>query len=431
MEGHENGASANVDLAPLLPTKNNVHLIALRGTAGERRFPMDLIREEIRPLPSSAWVAFHGDALGDPPTYAADLMRRLERTQCHWVAQASLRFVEKPSLITLARQSNCRALIFDGDQLSYEYLTADAPASPEALSQLAYSLRQLADNGLLSIIRFVFGYDTDDESIFERSVKFCMDARIGLPIFSAFTPQPDSALFTTLDQAGRLRHKDFSRYDGVHVVFQPKLMTPEALENGLHWARHQVYTPGAIWQRAFSWNGHPLQHLLANYQQRRAILREPQGNYTEAMQLLHQLAQPIPIREQGSFISTLKDAVGETKRQLHGALLRVGAIRDERLHALTLRLEGALDASSASEVLQRIHQALRAGHQKVVLDLKGLESVSQTVITRFLQENAQTLEALRERVVFRHLRSVLEALRTNLGGVLPNAELFELVTEEA
>lgn len=431
MEGHENGASANVDLAPLLPTRKNVHQVALRGPAGERRFPMDLIREDIRPLPSSTWVAFHGDALGDPPAYAADLMRRLERTQCHWIAQASLRFAEKPTLIELARQSNCRALIFDGELLSQQYLTTEASVSPESLMQLTQSLRRLAENGLFSIIRFVFGYDTDDESIFERTVNFCMEARIGLPIFSAFTPQPGSALFTTLDQAGRLLHKDFSRYDGVHVVFQPKLMTPEALDNGLHWARHRVYTPSAIWQRAFSWNGHPLQHLLTNYQQRRAILREPQGNYTEAMQLLHQLVQPIPIREQGSFISTLKDAVGETKRQLHGALLRVGAIRDERLHALTLRLEGALDDSSASEVLQRIHQALRAGHQKVVLDLRGLESVSQTVITQFLQENAQTLEALRERVVFRHLRSVLEALRTNLGGVLPNAELFELVTEEA
>jgi len=81
-------------------------------------------------------------------------------------------------------------------------------------------------------------------------------------------------------------------------------------------------------------------------------------------------------------------------------------------------------------VLQRIHEAIRAGHQKIVLDLKGLELVSHTVITRFLEENAQTLVALRGRVVFRHLHTALDAIKTNLGGVLPNAELFELVTEE-
>jgi hypothetical protein len=66
-----------------------------------------------------------------------------------------------------------------------------------------------------------------------------------------------------------------------------------------------------------------------------------------------------------------------------------------------------------------------------VLDLNGLELVSHTVITRFLEENAQTLLALRDRVVFRHLRTALDAIKTNLGGVLPNAELFELVTEES
>lgn len=431
MEGHEHGARPRVDLASLLPSRKRLHLVALRGAGGERRFPVDLIREEVRPLPSSAWVAFHGDTLGDPPAYAADLMRRLERTRCHWVAQASLRFVEKPALVQLARQSNCRALLFDGELISHHYLTTDAPASPEVLARLTQSLRQVAEHGLFSIVRFVFGYDTDDEGIFERTVKFCVDARIGLPLFSAFTPSPESPLFASLDQTGRLLHKDLTRYDGSHIVFQPNLMTPEALENGLHWSRHQAYTRGAIWQRAFSRRGHLLQHLFANYQQRREILREPRGVYTESMRLLHQLGQPIPVREQGSFVSTLKDAVGETKRHLHGALLRVGAIRDERLRALTLRLEGVLDASGASEVLQRIHQAIRAGHQKVVLDLKGLESVSQTVITRFLQENAQTLAALHERVVFRHLRSVLDAVKSNLGGVLPNAELFDLATEES
>jgi anti-anti-sigma regulatory factor len=283
---------------------------------------------------------------------------------------------------------------------------------------------------VLSVARFVFGYDTDDEGVFERTVRFCMEARIGLPLFSLFTPLLDSPLCASLEQEGRLLHKDPQRYDGSHVVFRPRLMTPEALENGLYWARQQVYGWGAMWQRVFSWHGPVLPHFLANYTQRRLCIKEPRGFYTEAMRLLRQLSQPIPVREQASFISTLKDAVGQTKRQLHGALLRTRAIRNEPLKALTLRLEGVLDVSGASEVLRRIQQALHAGHHKIVLDLKGLESVSPTVITRFLEENAQTLIALRGRVVFRHLRTALDAIKANLGGVLPNAELFELVPEE-
>ncbi len=418
------------DLASLLSTRKSVQIVSLRGPTGERRFPVDLLREDVQPLPSTAWVAFQGDDLGDAPAYAADLMRRLLLVKCQWVAQASLRFVEKPQLIELARQSNCRGLLFDGELICAQYLTPESVTPPEAGVQLAQSMRRLADNGIFTIVRFVFGYDTDDESVFERTARFCLDARIGLPLFSIVTPEPESALFVALDQAGRLRHKDFTQYDGAHMVFQPKLMTPEALENGVHWTRQRVYAPGAIWQRVFSWTPHIASHILANFQQRRLFLHEPRGVYTETMQLLRRLAQPIPVREQESFISTLKDAVGETKRQLHGALLRVRAVRDEHLHALTLRLEGVLDASGAKEVLQRIHEAVRTGHQKVVLDLNGLELVSQTVLTHFLEENAPALTALHGRVVFRHLHKALDALRANLGGVLPNAELFELVTEE-
>ncbi len=431
MGEHGQGGNARNDIAALLPTQQPVHIVTLRGPAGERRFPVDLIRDEVQPLPSATWVAFLGDDLGEPPAYAVDLLRRLARWRCPWLAQASLRFGEKPQLIKLARQSNCRALLFDGSLISQHYLSTESAALPEQVSHLTQSLRRLADNGIFSIVHFVFGYDTDDEGVFERTARFCMDARIGLPLFSVFTPQPGTALWTALEKDGRLLHQACSRYDGSQVVFQPKLMTPEALTNGLYWTRQRVYSPGAIWRRVFSRRRYLFQHVLTNYQQLRLFKHEPRGIYTEAMQLLQQLARPIPVREQASFISTLKDAVGERRRQLHGALLRVGAIRDERLRALTLKLGGVLDASSAKEVLQRIQQAIRAGHHKIVLDLKGLELVSQTVITRFLEENAQSLMALREHVVFRHLGAALDAIKANLGGVLPNAELFELVTEEA
>jgi hypothetical protein len=406
-----------------------LHPVQLHNTDGERRLPVDIIRQDIVPLSTGAWVAFQGDGLGDPPAYAIDLLRRLAPLKCRWVGQVDLSFAQNSTLISFAEQSGCRGLLFDGRTISAHYLTTDASAVPESLQQLTTSLHALSLQGVLSIVHFVFGYDSDDEGVFERTVRFCQDARIGLPYFSLLTPQVGSSLFTTLEREGRILHTQAPLYDGAHAVFRPRLMTPEALENGLHWTRQQVYSRDAIWQRAFVWKSAAIRHLLANYTQRRQFA--PRGTYTPAMQLLQQLSQPIPVQEQASFVSTLKDAVGETRRHVRGALLRTRAIRNEPLKALTLCLEGVLDTSGANEVLQRIHQALRAGHQKIVLDLKGLEHISPTVITNFLDENAQALIALRDRVTFRHLRSVLDAVKTNLGGVLPNAELFDLVPEEA
>jgi hypothetical protein len=408
-----------------------VHPVNLRGPDGERRLPVDIIREDLLPLAANTWVMFQGEELGDPPAYAIDLLRRLESLQCRWVAPIGASFLQNSTLVELAGKSVCRGLLLDGGKISAQYLTTETAATPESLQQMIAPLRLLSLRGVPSIVHFVFGYDSDDEGVFERTVRFCLDARIGLPYFSLLTPVEGTPLFTILEREGRLLQKNRSLHDGTHAIFRPRLMTPEALENGLHWARQQVYSREAIWKRTFAWKGSAFRNLLANYTQRRQFANAPRGSYTDAMQLLRQLSQPIPVREQASFVSTLKDAVGETRRHVRGALLRTRAIRNEPLKALTLRLEGVLDASGANEVLHRIHQALRAGHQKIVLDLKGLEHISPSVITNFLDENSQALIALRGRVTFRHLRSVLDAVKTNLGGVLPNAEVFDLVPEEA
>jgi len=418
------------DTTPSFASSLPLYRVTLRGPEDERRLPVDIVKGELLSLPPTTWIDFSGDELGDPSVYALDLMRRLVPLKRRWIARAHVRFLQNPTLIETARTSGCRGLIFNGVEIAAQHLTSEPTGTTEALAQLTPRFRILTENGVLSIVHFVFGYDTDDEGVFERTVSFCLDARIGLPHFSLLTPLPESALATTLAQEGRLLQNAGTQYDGAHAVFRPRLMTPEALENGLRWTRQQVYRPQMIWQRVGGWNRGTLRHLLTNYAQRRMFHHEPTGTYTQAMRLLSHLSQPIQVQERASFISTLHDAVGETRRHLQGALLRTRVIRNEPLKAVTLCLEGVLDASGAKEVLHRIHETIRAGHQKVVLDLKGLESVSPTVITRFLEENAQALIALRGHVVFRHLRSVLAVVKENLGGVLPNAELFELVSEE-
>lgn len=411
-----------------LPLAVPLQVISLKGAVDERRLPADLIKE-IENVPPQKWLAFSEEGLDSFP-YAADLLRRLASLRRNWIGRTSLGVLEKTSLLELLRRSHCRALIFDGGEISAHYLTTLAPSSPELLHHLTDLLRRLPECGILSATRFVFGLDTDDEGVFERTARFCHRAKVGLPHFSVLTPVPGSTLFSTLEKEGRILHRNWQEYDGSHVVFQPKLMTPEALQNGLYWTRREWHSHMAIWRRSFLPLSSSLFRLMTSYAQRRLFIREPRGYYTEAMQLLSRFAQPIRVRERVAFISTLRGAVDETRRQLKGAWLKTQAIRDERLKALTIRLEGVLDLRGAKELLRRIHQAVRAGHQKIVLDFNGLESVSQTVITRFLEENAQTLAALRGRVSFRHLRTALETAKMNLGGALPNAHLLELAPEE-
>ena len=52
-----------------------------------------------------------------------------------------------------------------------------------------------------------------------------------------------------MNREGRILTRDWSLYDGEHVVIKPRLMTPEQLDEGMRRARKQFYSLGSMWRR--------------------------------------------------------------------------------------------------------------------------------------------------------------------------------------
>jgi radical SAM superfamily enzyme YgiQ (UPF0313 family) len=96
---------------------------------------------------------------------------------------------------------------------------------------------------------FVFGNDPDDTSAFDAVRDFVLKTRIDLPRFSILTPFPGTALFKRLEQEGRILHRDWSQYDGQHVVFEPKKMSPAELLAGHERIWRDVYSYRSILHR--------------------------------------------------------------------------------------------------------------------------------------------------------------------------------------
>jgi hypothetical protein len=63
------------------------------------------------------------------------------------------------------------------------------------------------------------------------------------------TPFPGTALYTRLESEGRILTKNWELYDAQHVVFQPKLMTPEQLYTGHEQAWKYTYSIGNMARR--------------------------------------------------------------------------------------------------------------------------------------------------------------------------------------
>jgi hypothetical protein len=56
-------------------------------------------------------------------------------------------------------------------------------------------------------------------------------------------------LFADMEKEGRILHKDWSRYDTGHVVFQPKRMTAQQLREGYEFAYDRLFSWRSIWRR--------------------------------------------------------------------------------------------------------------------------------------------------------------------------------------
>jgi hypothetical protein len=52
-----------------------------------------------------------------------------------------------------------------------------------------------------------------------------------------------------MEREGRLLHKDWTRYDTGHVVFQPKHLTPDELAHGYGWLYQRLFSSASIWRR--------------------------------------------------------------------------------------------------------------------------------------------------------------------------------------
>ena len=118
--------------------------------------------------------------------------------------------------------------------------------SPERYRELVETLHR---HGIALQGCFVFGLDHDTPDVFEKTARFAVEARIDLPRFAVVTPFPGTALFQRLDREGRILTRNWELYDGQHVVFEPRHMSPEALMRGTEAAWKQVYRYRSIARR--------------------------------------------------------------------------------------------------------------------------------------------------------------------------------------
>ena len=180
--------------------------------------------------------------------YAKELFRALIPLRIRWGGLATTMIAWDEELLDLAAASGCGGLLLGFESLSDGAL---AESRKQFNARLEYRTvierlhaRKIAIQGC-----FVFGFDDDDQGVFERTAEFAIDTHIDLPRFAIMTPFPGTPLYARLAAEGRILTTDWSYYDGQHVVYRPKSMTAEELLRGTERAWKKTYSYRGMFRR--------------------------------------------------------------------------------------------------------------------------------------------------------------------------------------
>jgi len=212
-----------------------------------RSRPIEDVIKEIKTLKKDH-LAFADDNLVGNPDYAKNLFKKLIPLRKKWFGNFSLARVNDTQLLKLAAQSGCIRMGLGFESVSQKSLNG-VNKSFNKVKRYEEIIKKIHDQGITIIGYFMFGFDTDDVSIFPRTVEFIGKSLVDRPIFFILTPIPKTGLYQRLLLDGRILDTNWSHGDGTHVMFRPKLMTVDELQEGHRWVIKQVYSLSSITRR--------------------------------------------------------------------------------------------------------------------------------------------------------------------------------------
>jgi len=214
--------------------------------------PIEDVVKEIATL-KHKYLFFYDDNIVGNPKYAKELFRVLIPYNKPWVGQASTTVIKDLELLKLMAQSGCKGLFVGFESLSEENLKRSSKEHNDP-KQYKEVVNKLHDHGISISGAFVFGLDSDDKSVFERTLEFATDAKLDVAQFNWLTPYPGTPIYSRLERENRLIQTEWwlTGSGRGEVVYHPKMMSADELKEGSRWVRKNFYSTSSIIKRFFA-----------------------------------------------------------------------------------------------------------------------------------------------------------------------------------
>jgi radical SAM superfamily enzyme YgiQ (UPF0313 family) len=189
--------------------------------------PVGDVIADLRQMRAKRAIFLDLNLIADLP-YARELFTALVPLKLRWAGLVTTSIAWDEELLDLAARSGCRGLLIGFESLDQKALD-ESRKSFNMRKDYRSVVERIHERGIAIMGCFVFGFDADTAETFDRTVDFVMESRMDLPRYAIAVPFPATGLFRRLKAENRILTEDWSLYDGQHVVFEPRNMSPDDL----------------------------------------------------------------------------------------------------------------------------------------------------------------------------------------------------------
>ena len=176
--------------------------------------------------------------------------------------EASIDLADKPELLASMVEANFMYVFLGIETPSAEALKGSSKFQ-NLRGDLVTQVNRIRESGLWVLAGFIVGFDSDDETIFERQLQFIDKTAITWAMAGVLQAPPTTPLFDRMRKEGRLIEDSDATSNFSPPNFRTKLPLPVLLR-GLSTLLSGLYTPEAYFRRAFnsleSWQPRSTQH---------------------------------------------------------------------------------------------------------------------------------------------------------------------------
>lgn len=198
------------------------------GFLGGKSFrprPIDTVIKEMEAIPNNRMFIVD-NSLAQDRQWLIDLFTAMTPLKKKWVSHP---IMDDDKILKLAADSGAWYVyqaIFDTSDL------------------IRNRIKRLKDHGIGVEGTILLGTDEQSEDGIKRLVDFLLEVELDVAEFTILTPFPHSPCRTQLENEGRLLSSDWKNYSADKVLFQPKQMTPEKLQELYYYAWDTFYADG-------------------------------------------------------------------------------------------------------------------------------------------------------------------------------------------